>query len=506
MRLLPITFFLFLSFSTTLFSQQLSARVLDSISKQPIPYATVFLNGKGMITNEEGKFNFLFDEAVTPSDSLFISCIGYETTGKPLKQFTTATILLTPKAIELREVIVSNKNYTADEIMELVEDNLEKNYANTYTKKRLFFRNSSFNRMVKTNYTIKKSTIEAFNQQFLDSVISTVPKSNSYYTEILADLYGNYEEDRQKLDLIKASELYDKSKELDFEKLEEKFNDILKKNVRTDSYFKIKSGLIGTKIDADELFETDVDSTDVAAVNKELEDQKKREEDRKKNFAQYRKERLAEILMKLPINEDTHLDFLQKTRKYNYTLKEFTYLGNDAVYVIDFASKGSADYSGTLYINSDDFAVLRMDFENIKPLKKFNLLGISANAYLSKGKIIFFKNDSQQYSLRYFESEKGTRVGIKRPLKIIEKNKVVKGRNKQNELSGKIDFVFTDVEKNEVIVFDSEEINAASFESFTENNSVLPTYMPQYDPEFWKGYTIIEPNTAIREFTSEKTE
>ena len=276
--------------------------------------------------------------------------------------------------------------------------------------------------------------------------------------------------------------------------------------MRTDSYFKIKSGLISTKIDADELFETDVDSRDVAAVNKELENQKKREEDRKKNFANYRKERLAEILMKLPINEDTDLDFLQKTRKYNYTLKEFTYLGSEAVYVIQFSSKGSADYSGTLYINSDDFAVLQIDFENIKPVKKFNLLGISANAYLSKGKIIFFKNDSGQYSLRYLESEKGTRIGIKRPLKIIEKNKVVKGRNKQNELSGKIDFVFTDIEKNEVIVFDSEEINSATFQSFTENNSVLPTYMPQYDPEFWKGNTIIEPNAAIREFTSEKAE
>ena len=28
--------------------------------------------------------------------------------------------------------------------------------------------------------------------------------------------------------------------------------------------------------------------------------------------------------------------------------------------------------------------------------------------------------------------------------------------------------------------------------------------MPRYDAEFWKGYTIMEPNQAIRGFTAEE--
>ena len=498
-------YFLFgflMSITPTLLAQNLSATILDSISKEPIPYATVLLNNKGVITNEEGKFSFILDGSIQKTDSLVISCIGYKSVAKPLLKFNTSTILMSSKAIELREVIVSNKNYTADEIMELVEDNLEKNYSSDYTKKKLFYRNSSFNRMTKSDFTIKKSTIDAFNQKFLDSVISTLPKANSFYTEILGDLYGNFDEDSQKLNLIKASELYDKSKEVDLEKLEDKFNDIIKKNVRTDSYFKIKSGLFGTKIDADEVFETKVDSADVAAVNKQLEEKKKNEEKKKANFAKYRRERLGELITSLPVNDDSDYNFINKPRKYNYILKEFTYLGNDAVYVIDFLSRGSADYKGTLYINSDDFALIRADFENIKPVKTFNLLGISTNTYLSKGKVIFYKERTGSYGLRYMEVEQGTRIGIKRPLKIIEKNKVVKGRNKQNELSGKIDFVITDIEKNEIIVFDTEAISANEYEAYTENNTILPTYMPKYDPEFWKGYTIMEPNTAIKEFTS----
>ncbi len=506
-KLLFILPFYFLVFHSTIVkAQNLTAYVLDSVSKTPIPYVTVLLNGKGVITNEDGNFNFRLNDTVQESDSLFISCIGYKTVAQPLSFFKDDKILLSPKAIELREVIVSNVNYTADEIMDLVNDKLSSNYNYDYNKKRIFYRNSSFSRMVKTDFKVKESTIQAFNQNFIDSVIYTVPKSNSYYTEILGDLYGNLNEDEQKLELIKASELYDKSKELDLEKLEEKFNDIIKKNVRTDSYFKIKSGLFGTKLDADELFEADIDSTDIAAVNEEFERKKENDKQRKLNFANYRKRILGKQLQNLPIHEDTDLNFIIKSRKYSYSLKEFTYLGNDAVYVITFQPKGSADYSGTLYINADDFAIIRADFENVKPVRTFKLLGVSTNTYLTKGKVIFLKQPSGTYVLQYLETEIGTRIGIKRPLKIIEKNKVVKGRNKQNELSGKMDLVFTDIEKNELVIFDTEEIDETQFKNYAENHTVLPTYMPSYDPNFWKGYNIMEPNTAIKEFTSTELE
>jgi len=125
------------------------------------------------------------------------------------------------------------------------------------------------------------------------------------------------------------------------------------------------------------------------------------------------------------------------------------------------------------------------------------------NEHLSRGKIIFSRGIDNVYSLRYFESESGNRVGIKRPLKIIELNKRVKGRNKQNELSGKVDLALTSIEKKEVVVFETSSISNPDFEAFKENNTILPTYMPNYDPQFWKGYNIIEPNTAIKEFTSQ---
>lgn len=494
--------FAFLCFSQAIVSQNISSKIIDTTTLEPVPYVTVQLKNKGVITNEEGRFNFLLDKDIVETDSLFISCIGYESIKKPLNQFTEAVIYLHPKEIELNEVIVSNKQYTAKEIIDLVKNNLAKNYSENFTKKRLFFRRSSFQNTNKIDYILKKSTIEAFNKKFIDSVISIIPTNNSYYTEILGDLYGNYDTEEQKLDLIKASELYDKSMELDFDMLEDKFNKIIKENVKTDSYFKVKSGLFGTKIDAEELFENDVDSTDVAAVNKELEQTKKNEEERKNHFTKYRRGALGGIFNSLPIRDDSHLNFISKSGRYEFSIQNFTYLGTDPVYVIEFKPKRSADYKGTLYINADDFALIRADYENVKSVKTFKLLGISLNTYLSRGKIIFSKGNDNLYGLRYFESEKGNRMGIKRPLKIIEKNRHVKGRNKQNELSADMDLAFTSIDKDEVIVFETEPLSNSNFEAYKETNDILPTYMPNYDPEFWEGHNIIEPNTAIKEFTS----
>ena len=78
-----------------------------------------------------------------------------------------------------------------------------------------------------------------------------------------------------------------------------------------------------------------------------------------------------------------------------------------------------------MYVNTEDFAVIRVDYENIKPLRKFALLGISYKEHLKKGTIIFQKNNNGKYSLKYMDESSGQIVGIKRPVKIIEKNKNV---------------------------------------------------------------------------------
>ena len=48
----------------------------------------------------------------------------------------------------------------------------------------------------------------------------------------------------------------------------------------------------------------------------------------------------------------------------------------------------------------------------------------------------------------------------------------------------------------------ADAINEAfgSFDAFKEKPSILPVNLIQYDPTFWEGYTIIEPNQVIKKF------
>ena len=346
---------------------------------------------------------------------------------------------------------------------------------------------------------IQKSTIPEINQGFIDSIISSVPRHTDDHTEVLGELYGKIKKGQpQKMEVLKASRLYDKKNEVTFENYEDRFNQIIKKHIKRDSYFKIKSGWFGTKEEIDSTFFED------KKVNEETEEfianKKEQEAKRKANFLKWRKNTIHNFENDGFLDEDTDLNFLAKSRKYQFELLDFAYLNDEFVYIISFKPKGGADFQGTMYVNTEDFAVVRVDYKNVKPLGKFGLLGISLNEYLKEGTIIYQKNKTEKYTLKYADVSFGQRVGIKRPIKIIEKNKNVKGRRKQNEVSGDIHFIVKNIDKRELIVFESNIISESDFTSFTEKPNVSPTYLPKYDPEFWKGYNIIEPNQAIKEF------
>ena len=498
-----LSFFIF-NFSNG-YSQTLSARILDSISKEAVPFATVqFADNSGVISNGEGQFSIILDKKIVETDSLIISCMGYKTYKTPIGQFKDSIVVLTPQNIELKNVVVTNKNYSAEEIIDLVKENIDKNYNTSITKKRLFFREHYHQYLNRTNYSDFESTIDAFNKKFVDGIINSVPRTEDNYTEVLCDLYGDFNKEKQKIEVIKASNMYDKNSELDLASLEKRLEKILHDNVKPDSYLKVKSGIFGTKIDNEELFGSQIDSSDVNALNKKLEEEKKRKENQKKYFASGRKNRISNLFDDLFFREDSDLNFITKSRKYDFAIKELTYLGNDVVYVLNFEPDGGADYKGTLYVNADDFAIMRVDYENVKSLKSFKLLGVFMNEYLDKGKMIFYKDTSGKYNLRYLEKEHGGIAGAKRPLKIIELNKVVKGKNRQNELSLKFDFAATNINRYEIVVYDTEKLEGSTYDALTENNTITPTYLAKYDPEFWKGYNIIEPNKAIKAFTAKE--
>ncbi len=483
--------YVFLLTSISLQCQSISSRVVDIKTNEGIPYATVqFSEDRGIITNEEGRFSINLNSGIKQQDSIYISSMGYKKTAVPFKASLDSIIYIEPKAIELNEVYLFNNDLSIDEIIEKVKENLLVNYNRDPIRQRLFFRQSSLNTMTKLDIEFEESTIEELNKKFLDSVVSILPRNASYYTESLCDFYRKPDEHR--LYIEKAAELYDKNNEGSMEALSAKLERIFRENVKPNSYLKIKSGWFGQKVEIDSIFDSSEDKADLE--NEAI-------DDGNKHFLSSKKSQLHDLYSELFYNDDTKLNFIAKSNRYEFSLKGYTAIEDEGVYVIGFSPKRSEDFRGTIYVNIEDFAVMRIDYENVNSLKRIKLLGFSYEEITYKGTTIFSKGSNNKYDLRFIDKVFGRKMGVRRPLSVIEKNKYVKGRRKQNELSMELDIVNFNTEKYELVVFDSELISTGEFSNSVENETVKATYLSSYNPEFWEGYDIMEPNKAIREFT-----
>ena len=471
-------------------AQSFSAKVIDQDTKEPISYATIETGlYQGMVSNEEGAFTFLLENIKQPQDSIYISYMGYETKGLVFEENEGITIALLPRLYELKEVFLTTELLTIKEIIERVKDNLGKNYASILSKKKIFFRQSDIGHIKKMDFGFKKSTIEELNKELLDSITKILPKKSSYYKEVVADLYGDY--NKYKLNINKAAELYDKNNDISAEGIGKKLEVIFNENIKKDSYLKIKSGFFSTKKQVDSILQENEEAK--AALEK-----KKKEGTLE--FQEQISTQIANLYEQLFFQEDSKIDVLNKSSRYNFTLDNYTIINEMTVYILKFTPKGGKDFKGTMYVNTQDFAIVRLDFENVQPISKFGLFGITYRNDVFKGKMLFDKDEDGTYGPRFIELLDGSYMGLNRPLKIIEKNKNVKGRRKQNELSLKLDIQGNQLQKKELVVFESENMTQSSYDLIKEKKLIKATYLSKYDPKFWQDYSIMEPNEAIESF------
>lgn len=474
-------------------AQEYTATVVDAKTGATIPFATIQTGAhSGTITNSEGIFSLSESQVSRLSDSIYVSSMGYEKIGVLVNAQAPTTISLAPKSIELGSVFLTNNPLEAKEIIALVKENMEANYKAPVTKKKVFFRLTDSNNMQQMDFTVKDSSIPELNQGLMDSITGAVPKNSVYYHEMLGDFYGDYS--KHKLYIDKAAELYDKNNDVSVDALTEKLERIFKENVKRDSYFKIKSGIFGTKVEMDS---TNTEDGQTVVIGEENSDS-----DTQNNFSFQNQmvSHISSVYEQLFFHDDSELDMISKSNRYRFELDDFTYINESPVYVLHFTPKGKKDFTGTMYVDPIDYAIVRLEFENVRPISKFGLFGISYRRNVLKGKMLFAKDASGVYAPTYIEIEDGEIVGVDRPLKVIEKNKNVRGRRKQNELSMDILVKVSTLTKYEIVFFDSQEISDSQYQNVTENQDIEATYLSAYDPAFWQGYTIMEPNAAIQAF------
>lgn len=494
-RISLLSFLLLISLSSNA-QTVVAAKVIDMDTKEPIPYLTVkYAEGKGVITNEEGDFSITINEEIKKTDSIQLSYMGYGKMSFAIEDFNQPIIELKEEALELATVFVTDKKLPVEDIIDRVKNNLTKNYKGDYTKSRFFMRESFKQYYKRFDFGFKKSSIKELNKELIDSIANSIPKRMAYYNETLGDLYSQNFNEKQKLAIIKTSKLYNKDLELSFEGLQERFMDIMNKNIKKDSYLKIRSGIIGTKVEVDSI------------VQEVKEAEKNAKENIDKYYHRQRKGRISKLTNNLFFEEDSEVNILHKSHRYEFKQLNYIEIGDDLAYVLSFYPKGSSGFKGKIYVNTEDFAVLRIDYASIKNVydKKFNMFGINANHINFEGSMHFSKHDdNKSYSLKYLQHRDLESFKLDRPLAVIEKNKHVKGKRKQNEL--KLQLLFNLISKNtyDLVVFNSEEVASTSIEAIKENKDIKVQYFSSYNADFWKGHNIIEPNKAIRAFTVEE--
>ena len=120
------TFLLYFFPSQTISQIQLSGRVIEANTKNPIPYVNIGMVDKGIgtVSDEEGLFSLeLRLSDLEGENKILFSALGYQTFYIPvssLKSFSSeyVQIALTPSTVALDEVIVSNKDgrFISDDI------------------------------------------------------------------------------------------------------------------------------------------------------------------------------------------------------------------------------------------------------------------------------------------------------------------------------------------------------------------------------------------------------
>jgi len=409
---------------------------------------------------------------------LIMSYFKYKDLVYNLSTKINAKLYLERDAISMDEVVITNSKYSLEEIIEKVEESIAKNYSTDLAKKKMFFRQKDNNKINKLNIEFNKSTVPELNQDFVNKELAEIPKTSAFYTEVLANWYGN--EDDYKLDIKKAVKFFDTFSNDYLDVLNKKLEEILNKNFKKDSYFKIKSGLFSIKTDAKEAFSENGELLDMRN------EMSKNEEVNENFFFKNSKKTINKVFEEVFYSDDTSLNFIKKPGRYDFELVDTIEYGEDLVYKINFFPNGREDFKGTFYVNTQDFAIVRIDYQNVAQLKGIKLLGFSYKELGRKGTIIFEKGLKDKYQLKFIEQVQEDKYGIDRPLKIIEKNKNVRGRRKQNEISSEIDFSSTVVREFQILVYDTHLITESQFNSQPENKKEQPKNWVKYYSGFWK--------------------
>ena len=469
---------------------QISGKVIDSSTGDPIPYANIQCGQQGLITNEEG--NFTISESNADEMPVVISYIGYspvQTTAGAIR--SGHAIKLSPAMFELDEVKVREMP-SAGSIMATVRKNLKQNYApgERPFETKIFMRESNafapktFDIEIDKSTGFSKESLKSINAELERYLKRAAASQAKQYTDVLFKYYGVPKKNTYKMDVSKATKLVDKKQSVSLDDLQGNAMNLLLKHLDTTKYYRVKSGWFG--------------SHDTITLRKDFISNKK---DKPSTPLTDLKNKLFHVLTQSSLLSKD-FEFIHDYEAYEYKNEGSVLLpdGNFA-YVVSFKpDRSRAKYFGKLYVAEGDFAIIRADYGLAEGKKAGGLnlkllLGVKVQENVKTGTMIFRQRPAGDgYYLQYASAEDGQYLYLNRPLKFIELTD-----KEKDVVAFDLKIEGNSSHKTEYLNIARNEISDTEFDAIKENEFKY-VHIKQYDASIWKDDGAIEPLEEMKRY------
>jgi hypothetical protein len=487
---LIVVFLCFTYFTSN--SQSITAQLIDQENKKPVQYATIKTGTySGVISNEEGFFTIYSKN--DNEKTVTISCLGYENKTISIKEIESLKFIIPLKEAinELREVYISNKTPNADSIIAKVKEKLEENYETDLIKYDIFRRTTDhmdFKSLVfeieKASH-VKKKNLEAVNNE-LNALSKKIKESDIMeFTDFKGMLYS-YDKDSSKLTVTKATKLLDYKNDFSMDDIQEKAQKIVLSYLDTTKTYKLKSGMFkiedSLSLKEDDFKEDEKSEYNLAGLNNNT----------RKN------------LRHSQFYKNSFLNKILDTKLYNYTFEDLNFTNNQLTYMISFTPrKGKSKYSGTLFVNDDNYAITRVDYDFYKNRhgSKVNLkfvLGVKYIENVSRGTLIYKKNAHNKYHPKYLKQTEGSYFYVNRDVKFIENSL------KKNKVGFSFKLEGDSRNKEELLFTANNKLTLKAFKNVQQDSIITFQKLDRFEKTIWDNEETLEPLEEMKGFGSVK--
>ena len=480
-------FLLTLFFSQILFSQSLESVVYDKENEIPVIFASVYTTQEtGVITNGEGAFKINIDN-LSEKDSLIITSLGYEKLSLSLNQLKGLdTIFIKEQKEMLTDVVISANKLSAEDIVQRFIDSISKRHHIEPTKFKVFLRTHdklsprAFEMDLKKSTAMTRSKRKTFNDQVEKYFSNIKGRESNAYEDILYDAY--YLKDSIGIHYIKGTRLVNVEKDNSTETIQKNIFKELLSALETSSTFKVKSGLFP--------IDDSLSTEEFIQVKDSL----------KKDTLQNKFE--TNSIIKSLTQNLASSDLIGDREYYKFSLASTKLFDGEVVYEINFEpDHRKAKYKGKLYINAEDFGLMRLDYNLLDGEKeqgvnlKF-LLGLKYRVDQSEYQIIYQRHQNKKYYPKYYRAKRNQYVYLDRSISFKENTD-----DRKNRIKLKLDFyVENDNIKQEEYLFMTPENLVSNTSEFNPEKYVFKEQIDTYNPKIWEEYNIIQATEGIKNY------